>query len=443
MEEDKKKSEKTEHGMRWYISLAVLVFVLFCCCTMFFFMIYRYNGVSKGWDTIMRVLQPITFGLVIAYLINPIMKFFEKHLLHFLEPRVQKEKKCKKIARSIATGGAVVVFVLIVILLFAMMIPQLISSISGMVNSLPKQVDSFIDWFNGLTNSDNEIIQSLETNMMDMVTYLENWVKESFLPNIQTYITSITSGVINMVKVLMNAVIGLIVSVYVLMTKEKFIGQSKKIVYAIFKPVRGNVIIDTFRKSNEIFGGFISGKLLDSAIIGVLCYICLLIMKMPYTLLVSVFVGLTNIIPFFGPFIGAIPSVIIIALADPIKGIYFLIFIFILQQVDGNIIGPKILGDSTGLSAFWVMFSILIGGGLFGFLGMLLGVPVFAMIYYIIRRLVNHSIRKKNLTTVTEAYVEAAGVDEATGAIIYYGEKQKKKRTLKDSGKKDETKKNQ
>lgn len=443
MEEDKKKSGKTEHEMRWYISLAVLVFVLFCCCTMFFFMIYRYNGVSKGWDTIMRVLQPITFGLVIAYLINPIMKFFEKHLLHFLEPRVQKEKKCKKIARSIATGGAVVVFVLIVILLFAMMIPQLISSISGMVNSLPKQVDSFIDWFNGLTNSDNEIIQSLETNMMDMVTYLENWVKESFLPNIQTYITSITSGVINMVKVLMNAIIGLIVSVYVLMTKEKFIGQSKKIVYAIFKPVRGNVIIDTFRKSNEIFGGFISGKLLDSAIIGVLCYICLLIMKMPYTLLVSVFVGLTNIIPFFGPFIGAIPSVIIIALADPIKGIYFLIFIFILQQVDGNIIGPKILGDSTGLSAFWVMFSILIGGGLFGFLGMLLGVPVFAMIYYIIRRLVNHSIRKKNLTTVTEAYVEAAGVDEATGAIIYYGEKQKKKRTLKDSGKKDETKKNQ
>lgn len=360
MEEDKKKSEKTEHGMRWYISLAVLVFVLFCCCTMFFFMIYRYNGVSKGWDTIMRVLQPITFGLVIAYLINPIMKFFEKHLLHFLEPRVQKEKKCKKIARSIATGGAVVVFVLIVILLFAMMIPQLISSISGMVNSLPKQVDSFIDWFNGLTNSDNEIIQSLETNMMDMVTYLENWVKDSFLPNIQTYITSITSGVINMVKVLMNAVIGLIVSVYVLMTKEKFIGQSKKIVYAIFKPVRGNVIIDTFRKSNEIFGGFISGKLLDSAIIGVLCYICLLIMKMPYTLLVSVFVGLTNIIPFFGPFIGAIPSVIIIALADPIKGIYFLIFIFILQQVDGNIIGPKILGDSTGLNSFWVVFAIMV-----------------------------------------------------------------------------------
>ena len=145
----------------------------------------------------------------------------------------------------------------------------------------------------------------------------------------------------------------------------------------------------------------------------------------------------------FGPFIGAIPSLLLVVIQSPLHALYLLIFIIVLQQVDGNIIGPKILGDSTGLSAFWVMFSILIGGGLFGFLGMLLGVPVFAMIYYIIRRLVNHSIRKKNLTTVTEAYVEAAGVNEATGAIIYYGEKQKKKRTLKDSGKKDETKKNQ
>ena len=421
MEEDKKKSGKTEHGMRWYISLAVLVFVLFCCCTMFFFMIYRYNGVSKGWDTIMKVLQPITFGLVIAYLINPIMKFFEKHLLHFLEPRVQKEKKCRKIARSIATGGAVVVFVLIVILLFAMMIPQLISSISGMVNSLPKQVDSFIDWFNGLTNSDNEIIQSLETNMMDMVTYLENWVKESFLPNIQTYITSITSGVINMVKVLMNAIIGLIVSVYVLMTKEKFIGQSKKIVYAIFKPVRGNVIIDTFRKSNEIFGGFISGKLLDSAIIGVLCYVGTSIIGTPYAILVSVIVGVTNVIPFFGPYLGAVPCFLLILLVDPIQSLYFLIFILILQQFDGNILGPKILGNSTGLSAFWVVFSILIAGGLFGIPGMLLGVPTFAVIYYIISMVVNRKLRKKQLPTDTDSYDEQ-GYVQADGSYVHMEE---------------------
>ena len=180
-----------------------------------------------------------------------------------------------------------------------------------------------------------------------------------------------------------------------------------------------------------------------SGIIGVICYFGCLILHIPDTILVAVIIGVTNVIPVFGPFIGAIPTLLLVVIQSPLHALYLLIFIIILQQVDGNIIGPKILGDSTGLSAFWVMFSILIGGGLFGFLGMLLGVPVFAMIYYIIRRLVNHSIRKKNLTTVTEAYVEAAGVDEATSAIIYYGEKQKKKRTLKDSGKKDETKKNQ
>ena len=418
MEEDKKKSGKTEHEMRWYISLAVLVFVLFCCCTMFFFMIYRYNGVSKGWDTIMRVLQPITFGLVIAYLINPIMKFFEKHLLHFLEPRVQKEKKCRKIARSIATGGAVVVFVLIVILLFAMMIPQLISSISGMVNSLPKQVDSFIDWFNGLTNSDNEIIQSLETNMMDMVTYLENWVKESFLPNIQTYITSITSGVINMVKVLMNAIIGLIVSVYVLMTKEKFIGQSKKIVYAIFKPVRGNVIIDTFRKSNEIFGGFISGKLLDSAIIGVLCYVGTSIIGTPYAILVSVIVGVTNVIPFFGPYLGAIPCILLILLVDPIQSLYFLIFILVLQQFDGNILGPKILGESTGLSSFMVIVAIMVGGGLFGVPGMIVGVPVFAVLNAAVWKLIGRSLDEKEMSADAEFYKDIDCVDPVSGKAL-------------------------
>ena len=177
-----------------------------------------------------------------------------------------------------------------------------------------------------------------------------------------------------------------------------------------------------FRKSNEIFGGFISGKLLDSAIIGVLCYICLLIMKMPYTLLVSVFVGLTNIIPFFGPFIGAIPSVIIIALADPIKGIYFLIFIFILQQVDGNIIGPKILGDSTGLNSFWVVFAIMVGGGLFGIGGMILGVPTFAVIYYIIDKTVDYCLRKRKLPEDTDEYIRLEKVDEKTNEIVHLKE---------------------
>ena len=172
-----------------------------------------------------------------------------------------------------------------------------------------------------------------------------------------------------------------------------------------------------------MFGGFISGKILDSAIIGVIAYIGLVALRMPYSLLVAVIVGVTNVVPFFGPFIGAVPGVILIALAEPIKGLYFLIFVFVLQQVDGNIIGPKILGDSTGLSSFWVVFAILVGGGLFGFMGMLLGVPTFALIYYLIREIVGYILRRRRLPEGTKEYIQMQGVDVDTGMVRYEEEK--------------------
>ena len=180
------------------------------------------------------------------------------------------------------------------------------------------------------------------------------------------------------------------------------------------------MIIHTARKSNEIFGGFISGKIIDSLIIGLLCYIGLVILNMPYTILVSVIVGVTNVIPFFGPYIGAVPSIIIIALDNPIKGLYFAIFILVLQQLDGNVIGPKILGDSTGLSPFWVVFAIIIGGGLFGFAGMLLGVPTFAVIYYIAGEAVGSRLKKRQLPTDTESYIKAEKLDEELNKIKYF-----------------------
>ena len=209
------------------------------------------------------------------------------------------------------------------------------------------------------------------------------------------------------------------VAIYLLMSKETFIGQGKKVVYAVFPSKIGNYITRTLRVSNEIFGGFISGKILDSAIIGVLCYVGLLALKMPYSMLVAVIVGVTNVIPFFGPYIGAVPSFVLIALAEPVKGLYFLVFILVLQQLDGNFIGPKILGDSTGLSPFWVVFAILVGGGLFGFMGMLLGVPTFAVIYYLIRELVAYILRKRELPEATVDYIEMNDVDLKTRELRY------------------------
>jgi predicted PurR-regulated permease PerM len=227
-----------------------------------------------------------------------------------------------------------------------------------------------------------------------------------------------------MVKAVLNFIIGIIVTAYVLMIQEQLIGQSKKLLFAVFKPAWANVIIETVHKADEILGGFITGKLIDSAIIGVICYIGCVILHIPDSMLVAVIIGVTNIIPVFGPFIGAVPSLILVVIQSPWHALYLLIFIVILQQVDGNIIGPKILGNSTGLSAFWVMFAILIGGGMFGFFGMLLGVPVFAIIYYIVGKLVNYSVSRKGLPTETEEYVAISGVDTGTGKFSYYEEEE-------------------
>ena len=265
---------------------------------------------------------------------------------------------------------------------------------------------------------------------------IENFWQTDVLTKVQTYLTSITSGVIYGVKLVLNILIGLIISVYVMASKETFAGQAKKMIYAIFKPVRANIIVETVRKSNEIFGGFISGKILDSAIIGVIAYIVLAIMKMPDSILIAVIVGVTNIIPFFGPFIGAIPSFVIIVLQDPMKGIYFLIFIVILQQIDGNIIGPKILGDSTGLSSFWVVFAIMVFGGLWGFPGMLLGVPIMAVIYYIVRRSISYFLKKRGLSDQTSEYIYLTRVDKNTNELVYE-EAPKKKRRMSDHEKSD------
>ena len=261
-----------------------------------------------------------------------------------------------------------------------MLIPELFNSIRDMVISLPGQLNHALDKITEMMSGDSTLGQVFTAVLREGSDYLQNWLRTDLMKQINIMMSNLTSGVINVFSGLFDLLIGLIISIYVLFSKEKFGKQSKKIVYAVFKPSHANMILHLTLKSNEIFGGFIIGKLIDSAIIGVLCFIGLSILNMPYALLVSVIVGVTNVIPFFGPYIGAIPSAVLIMLADPRKGLYFILFILVLQQIDGNIIGPKILGDSTGLSAFWVVFSILLGGGLFGFVGMILGVPTFAVI---------------------------------------------------------------
>lgn len=413
------KSATSNEELKRYGMIAGIVFLTFCCCILFFFLIYRYHGLAAYWRKLMSILQPIIIGFIVAYLINPVMKFLEGYLLRYLTPRMKSTKRARRTARSLGTAGAMFFLLLIIFLLLNMMIPELIKSIQNMMVSLPSEVSDFTAWIQNVLSEDSELAQMLGTSLLNLTDFLEKLLKEQLLPQANTYLASIATGAFNMVMVLFNFIIGLIIAVYILMSKETFIGQGKKIVYAVLPAKTGNRVIHMARVSNRMFGGFISGKILDSAIIGVICYIGLVIMRMPYSLLVAVIVGVTNVVPFFGPYVGAVPSVILIALAEPVKGLYFLIFILVLQQIDGNIIGPKILGDSTGLSSFWVVFAILVGGGLFGFMGMLLGVPTFAVIYYAIREIVAYVLRRRKLPESTRDYIRMTDIDNETGKLRY------------------------
>ena len=431
---DKEKKQQTDEKLRQYTIIALAVFITFCCCILFFFIIYRYNGFTNFWKKLFGILQPIIIGLVLAYLLNPVMSTIESWAKKLLKPRMKNQKKAVRLSRGIGITGAWLLVVGIVMLLMVAIVPAVSKSIQEMVTGFPEEVSNLVAWVEDFTKGDTEIAEFVRNLFEKTSKSVQDFMEKDILPQAQKYLLSITSGVIYGVKFLLNILVGVVVSVYVLSSKEIFAGQAKKIVYAVFKPVRANVIIHTLRKSNEIFGGFITGKILDSAIIGVLAYIVLAIMQMPDTVLLAVIIGVTNVIPFFGPFIGAIPSFIIVVLQNPVQGLYFLIFILVLQQIDGNIIGPKILGNSTGLSSFWVVFAIMVFGGLWGFPGMLLGVPLMAVIYYITQKCVRYFLRKRGLAEDTQSYVYMTSVDERTNRLLYE-RKNGKKRALQEEEK--------
>ena len=420
------------------IRIGVMVFVTFAVSILFFFALYRFEGFAGIWSKLLAAAMPIIMGLVLAYLMNPVMLWLERCFKKLLSKKMKSESKLRKVSRALAITGSVIILVAIISLLIAAIVPSVIASISGLMKTLPNDVAAFINMIKNGNFGDSKIAELASTGLQNATDYIENYATEKLIPEAQKYVAQITTGVISVVRGLFNFIIGIIVMVYVMSIQETLAGQSKKIIYAVCKPKTGNIIIETIRKTNEIFGGFISGKIIDSLIIGVIAYFGCLILRIPSSVLVAVIIGVTNVIPVFGPFIGAVPGIVILFIIHPITALYFaipsllivviqspwhalylLIFIVVLQQVDGNIIGPKILGSSTGLSTFWVMFAILIGGGMFGFLGMLLGVPTFAVIYYIVKRVVNYALRKKKLPEDTRDYTKTTGVDTKNNKLKY------------------------
>ena len=398
VQENGKQESGSQLNLKSYFMRGFTSFLIIVACIVCYFAFLRIDDIARVVKEIGVILQPIIMGLAFAYLLNPMVTWIERKILLLLQGKMKSERKAYSLARNVGVLISLLVTVAVVILLLNMIIPELYKSIRDMIISLPGQMNEAMAYMEQHAINDSAISGTFRKVLENGAASLETWLRSDLIGQINQMMSSLTSGVISVFSTLFNIAVGLIVSVYVLTTKEKFVGQCKKITYALFEKERANTILQITRKSNEIFGGFVIGKIIDSIIIGIICFVVLSILKMPYTLLVSVVVGVTNVIPFFGPFIGAIPSIILILLAE---------------QFDGNILGPKILGNSTGLSAFWVVFSILLGGGLFGFVGMVMGVPTFAVLYYLVNMFVEKKLEKKKLPMASDAFEKIDYIDEA------------------------------
>ena len=374
----------------------------------FFFVIYNIPGIAVWLGKINDILAPFVYGGVIAYLLRPMCNGYADMLEKVLPA------KMKKLANSLAVVLSMITGLMIVYALIIMIAPQLVESIETIWHAIPDRLDQFYNWAVSLVGEEEELLQylnKLNTGSDTLYAEIERWVSETLIPQFESIwggvsniVTGVGSGVMKILNFLLDLVIGVIVAVYLLGSRKRFARQSVMIVRSVFKPRVADLLLEEVKFVDEMFAGFIDGKIIDSAIIGVLCYIGCLIFKFPNALLISVIVGVTNVIPFFGPFIGAVPATLLIMLEDPIKGLWFILFVFVLQQLDGNIIGPKILGDRTGLSSFWVLFAIVLFGGLWGLVGMIIGVPLIAVIYDLVKKVVKRGLRRNGYPDMYDTY---------------------------------------
>ena len=409
---------------RWdkkYLYWGITAFCVVAAAILFY-MALNYLPVFGKWiGSIVNILSPFIWGLVITYLLAPLMKAMEKNVFLPLTARIFKKSKKhtgKRLARGLSVFLSVVVFLAVIAALVYLILPQLYSSIDTIVKNSPTYIDNLGKWAEQLLQDYPEIEQYVLTTLDRFNENIMDWLEKTVLPELGSMLTNLTAGVYYALKGVYNLIIGIIVSVYILGNIEGFGASARRLMYSLFSIEKAEKLREGVAFIDKTFMGFINGKLLDSAIIGLICYIVCAILNMPYALLVSVIVGVTNIIPFFGPFIGAVPSAIIILMVSPMKCLIFVIFIIILQQVDGNIIGPKILGSSIGINGFWVMFSIILGAGLFGFWGMLLGVPVFVVIYTGINSLIVKKLKNDDLPVDMAEYNNLDHIDPITRQAV-------------------------
>lgn len=387
-----------------HIKWGLTAFLVVLCSIIVFFAIYRLRDVSEVINVILAILTPFIYGLVMAYLLCPIYNFTVRSI-YALTKRVNVNiPRPLTVSKAVASLVSIIVLLVVITGILWMIIPGLVESIANIIQLLPDSMDSLRSWLDVKLVGWPEAQAVLNGWINNFTENAIAFVTERLLPEYSSIAAGISEGVMGVFNVVKNFFLGIIICVYFLNSKENFAAQMKKIIMAVFSRKAADEIVQGAHFTNRTFGGFINGQIIDSFIIGLICFIVMTLFGWEYTLLISCIIGITNIIPFFGPFIGAIPSALLLLMVDTRQCIYFVIFIIILQQFDGNILIPKIQGSSTGLASFWVLFAVLVGGGLFGFIGMVIGIPMFAVIYAYVSRAINNRLEKRGLATDLAEY---------------------------------------
>ncbi len=411
------------------VTWAIIIFFLCLSLMLTYYVIFDWKTVSSSISNIVDALSGVILGLVLAYILMPLTEGIERNILkpiyktrgHDVSLGANADVKKRSQMRKFAVLITMVIFLIMVYGLFRIVLPQIISSVREIAYNLPMYIKNIDEYSNLFLANNPELQQVIDASLDTYYATLSSFLTKNLiplLPNVNTMVKIASQSFISIVKVLIDIIVGFIVAIYVLNSRERFTTRGKKMVYAFFKEDFANEIIGGFRFVNYTFEGFIGGKLVDSLIIGMICYVGCLVLGISYPVLISVIVGVTNIIPFFGPYIGGVAGALILVLIDPISALVFGIFVIILQQFDGNILGPAILGNSTGLSSFWVIFAISLFGGIWGVVGWLVGVPVFAVFYALISRVTNIMLLKKGLDTHTGEYLDLAYIENGEYKLL-------------------------
>lgn len=389
-----------------YIRIGVIALCVVILGLLFSHVLENETKFEEWKDVVSHAMFPIIAGSILAYLLNPILNFFERNMFHRLGKVLFKknEKTQKKFSRVCGVTCTLIVFFIVLVGGVYMVAPQVYQSILKIVTEAPTYYNNVNAWIGDLSKDNPELGQYLIPALDRIYNQVLAYINEDILPNMDKIVAGVTSGIVGGLKMLLNVVVAMIVSVYVMTEKETLISVGKKLAYSIFSVKNANAVVRGARYANQVFGGFINGKIIDSFIIGALCYIFMVIVDFHYPVLISMIVGVTNVIPYFGPFIGAIPSILILLMMDFKQGLIFAVFVLVLQQVDGNIIGPLILGDRLKISSMWILFAILVGGGFFGIPGMILGAPCFACIYAMVSAFCRTKLKEKKLPLQTSEY---------------------------------------